>query len=93
MSVDHVPRLWPRKLADRIGVNTAEQAAVAVLLDPNTHCQAPLIHASHHRRTLVHLSRFRVSPILTTSRFRRFCTFVSSIVSVSLVGISLLRYC
>jgi hypothetical protein len=35
---------------------------------------APLTHASHHRPTLVHLSRFRVSPILTHNRFRGSCS-------------------
>jgi hypothetical protein len=39
---------------------------------------APLTHASHHRPTLVHLSRFRVSPILTNSRFRHFSSRFSS---------------
>ena len=36
------------------------------------------------------LSRFRVSPILTHSRFRRFSMCVSAVAGVSLIGISLL---
>ena len=49
-----------------------------------------LTHISHHRPALVDLSRFRASPILTNSRFRRFSTCYLGISGVSLVGISLL---
>jgi hypothetical protein len=39
---------------------------------------SPLTHASHHRPTLVHLSCFRISPILTHSRFRHSSSRFSS---------------
>ena len=73
-----------------LGSNTAEQATLAALLDPSTHFRPPLTHTSHHRPALVDLSRFRVSPILTHSRFMRFSTCVSAVSGVSLVGVSLL---
>ena len=46
--------------------------------------RAPLTHASHHRPTLVHLSRLRVFLILIHSRFRRFSMCVSAVSGVSL---------
>jgi hypothetical protein len=67
--------------------NMAKQATLVALLDPSTHCRPPLTHISHHRPALVELSRFRVSLILTHSRFRRFSMCVSG---VTLVGVSLL---
>jgi hypothetical protein len=45
---------------------------------PSLHHRAPLTHASHHQPTLVHLSRFRVSPILTHNCLRRFSSRFSS---------------
>jgi hypothetical protein len=70
------------------GSNTAEQAALVALLNSSTHYRAPLTHTSHHRPTLVtNVGRFRASPILTNSRFRRFCACVSlSCVSGCLCG-------
>jgi hypothetical protein len=73
-----------------LGSNTAKQAALTALLDPSTHFQPPLTHISHHRPTLVDLSRFIVSPILTYIRFGRFSTCISGVLGVSLVGVSLL---
>jgi hypothetical protein len=73
-----------------LGSNTAKQAALTALLDPSTLCRPPLTHISHHRPALVDLSRFRASPILTHSRFKRFSTYISAVSSVSLVGVSLL---
>ena len=73
-----------------LGSNTAKQAALTALLNPSTHFRPPLTHTSHHRPALVDLSRFRVSPILTNSRFRRISTCVSAILDVSLAGVSLL---
>jgi hypothetical protein len=70
------------------GSNTAKHAASAALLDPSAHCQAQLTHTSHHGPTLVDLSRFRVSSILTDSRFMRFCRFISGILGVSIIGVS-----
>jgi hypothetical protein len=72
-----------------LGSNTAKQAALTALLDPNTNFRPPLTHASHHRPALVDLSRFRVSPILARSRFMRYSTCVSAVSGVSLVGVSL----
>ena len=66
------------------------QNRTAVLLDPSTHRRAPLTHASHHRPALVHLSRFRASPILTNSRLRYLCTCVLAVSGVTLVGVCLL---
>ena len=73
-----------------LGSNTAKQATLTALLDPSTHFRPPLTHTSQHRPALVDLSRFRVSPILTHSRFRRFSMCVSVVSGVSLVGVSLL---
>jgi hypothetical protein len=70
--------------------NTAKQATLVALLDPSTHFLPPLTHTSHHRQALVDLSRFKVSPILTHSRFRRFSTCVSCVSGVPLVGVPLL---
>ena len=73
-----------------LGSNTAKQAVLTALLDPITHFRPPLTHTSHRRPALVELSRFRVSPILTHSRFRRYSMCVSAVICVSLVGVSLL---
>jgi hypothetical protein len=73
-----------------LGSNTAKQAAFTALLDPSTHFRPPLTHTSHHRPAFVYLSRFRVSPILTHSRFRRSSTCISAVSDVSLVGVFLL---
>jgi hypothetical protein len=75
-----------------LGSNTAKHAALTALFDPSTHFRPPLTHShtSHHRPTLVDLSRFIVSLILTHSRLRRFSTCVSAALGVSLVGVSLL---
>ena len=73
------------------GPNTAKHATLVALLDLSTHFRPPLTHTSHHRRALVDLSRFRVSPILTHSiRFRCSSTCVPAVSGVSLVDISLL---
>ena len=68
-----------------LGSNTAKQVTLTALLDPSTQRRAPLIHTSHHRPALdlVDLSRFRVSPILTHSRFRRLSTWTASKLSAS----------
>jgi hypothetical protein len=73
-----------------LGSNTAKQAILTALLDHSTHFRPPLTHTSHHRPALVDLSHFRVSPILTHSRFKRFSTCISAVSGVSLVRISLL---
>jgi hypothetical protein len=78
-----------------VGVLIKLSANVAVvvltaLFDPSTRHRAPLTHASHHRPALVHLSRFKVSPIRIHTRFRRFSTCVSAVLGVSLVGVPLL---
>jgi hypothetical protein len=73
-----------------MGPNTAKQAELTALLDPSTHFRPPLTHTSHHRPALVDLSRFRVSPKSTHSRFMRFSTCMSAVLGVSLVGVSLL---
>jgi hypothetical protein len=70
--------------------NTAKQAALTALLDPSTHFRPPLTHTNHHPPALVDLSRFRVSPILTYNRFRRYSTYVLAVSDVSLVGVPLL---
>jgi hypothetical protein len=72
------------------GSNTAKQATLVALLDPSTHFRQPLTHTSHHRPALVDLSRLRVSPILTHSRFRLSSTCVSAVSGVPSVGVSLL---
>ena len=61
---------------------TGKQATLTALLDPSPHFRPPLTHASHYRPALVDLSRFRVSPTLAHSRFRRFSTCVSAISGV-----------
>jgi hypothetical protein len=66
-----------------LGSNTAKQATLMALLDPSTHFRPPLTHTSHHRPALIDLSRFRVSPILTHSRFRRLSTWTASKLSAS----------
>jgi hypothetical protein len=73
-----------------LGPNTAKQVALTALLDPSTHFRPPLTHTRHHPTTLVNLSRFRFSAILTHSHFRRFSTYVSAVSGVSFVGVSLL---
>ena len=73
-----------------LGSHTAKQAVLTALLDSSTHFRPPLTHTSHHRPALVDFSRFRVSPILTHSHFRRFSTCVSVVSGVSLVGVTLL---
>ena len=73
-----------------LGSNTAKQAALTALLDPSTHFRPPLTHTSHHRPTLVDLSRFIAVSGVTHSRFRRFSTCVSAVSGVSLVGVSIL---
>ena len=72
------------------GSNTAKQATLVALLDPIIPFRPPLTHTSHHRPALVNLNRFRVSPILTHSRFRRSSTCVSAVSGVSFTGVSLL---
>jgi hypothetical protein len=62
-----------------LGSNTAKQAALTALLDPSTHCRPPLTYTSHYRPALVDLSRFKVSSVLTHSRFKRFSTCVSGV--------------
>jgi hypothetical protein len=73
-----------------LGSNTAKQAPFTALLDPSTHFRPPLTHTSHHRPTLVDLSRSIAVSGVTHSRFRRFSACVSVILGVSLVGVSLL---
>ena len=53
----------------------------------------PLTHTSNHQQTLVDVSRFRVSPILTDSRFMRFCTCVLGVSDVSLVHVGVYLLC
>ena len=71
------------------GSNMAEQGTLTALLDTSTHSRAPLTQTSHHQPTLADFSRFRVSLILTNSRFRRSNTCISGVSAVSLVGVSL----
>jgi hypothetical protein len=75
-----------------VSVLSADVAVVVLvaLLDPSTRHRAPPTYASHHRPTLVHLSRFIVSQILARSRLRRVSTCVLFVSGVSLVGVSLL---
>jgi hypothetical protein len=73
-----------------LGSNTAKQAALTALLDPNAHSRPPLTHTSHHRPALVNLSRFIAVSGVTHSRVRRFSTCFSAVSGVSLVGVSLL---
>jgi hypothetical protein len=68
----------------------AKHATLMALLDPSTRFRPPMTHTSHHRPALVDLIRFRVSPILTNSRFRRSSTCVSAVSRVCLAGVSLL---
>jgi hypothetical protein len=68
----------------------AKHAALTTLLDPSIRFRPPLTHTIHRRPALVDLSRFRVSPILTHSIFRRFSTCISAVSVVSLVGVSLM---
>jgi hypothetical protein len=73
-----------------LGSNTGKHAALTAFLDPSTHFRPPLTHTSQRRPALVDLNRFRVSPILNHSRFRRFSTCISVVSGLSLVGVSLL---
>jgi hypothetical protein len=73
-----------------LGSNVAKLAASVASLDPSTHYRPQLTHTSHHRPTLIDLSRFIVSSVLTNNRFRRFSTCISAVSVISLVGVSLL---
>jgi hypothetical protein len=64
------------------GSNMAKQTTLVALLDPSTHCRAPLTHTSHHGPTPAALSLFRVSLVLTDSRFRRFCMSIADVSGV-----------
>jgi hypothetical protein len=73
-----------------LGSNTAKQAALMALLDPSTQFRPPLTHTSHHRPALVDLSRSITVSGVSHSHFRRFSTYISAVLGVSLVGVSLL---